>query len=353
MSLNSSELALNLTESPMSSRSSQMLTTGLVSSLLLPMPAIQPSRSSSSLADYLNQVQGTLTFNRGTLVSALNTPLGRLDGTFDLNQLITSANNYVRTTSGTLNLAGGIAAGNLTIASQTFTGSFDFAGFAADYVSSLVKDIKGTQPFERGILNLNLPTQFGPIVGSVDFGTGKLITDLDTPLGKLQTTIDIPDSVTVPFNFNGIKGNVDLGKGNIEIDTLDLVPGPELVVPLSSLSGTFAFDAGSVKIDVPTPLGRLQTSVDLSGLLADTLTDTLTAATGTLTIADGKLGADVTSSLGSFKGTIDVAQLLNTYGPALAQAEGTLTFNGGVLVSTLTTPQGSLAGTFNYGRLLS
>ena len=338
-----------LTTSPLSSG---ILTTALTAPSLGPALTTPSNSSSPSLASYLNQFDGTLTFNSGTLVSDLKTPLGSLQGTFDLKQLFADASTYVSKVSGTLNLDNGIAAGTINLPGQVATGSFNFAEFAGNYLSGLVTDIKGTQPFERGVLKLNIPTQFGAVVGSVDFGTGKLITDLDTPIGKIQTTIDLPDTLAFPFTVSGVSGEVNLGKGQI-IAKVPFV-NTDVVIPISSLSGTFDFDAGKVKINVPIPLvgSSISTTLDLATIIDDAVTSALTSAKGTLSIADSKLGIDLTSSAGPFKGTIDVAQLLKTYEPIVTQAQGTLTFKGGVLTSTVVTPQGSLAGTVNYGKLL-
>ncbi len=335
-----------------SSLSSGALTTDLTSPSLNVALTV-PNSSSTSLAGYLNQIDGTLTFNSGTLTSDLKTPLGNLQGTFDLKQLLSDASTFVSQVSGTLNLDSGIAAGTLTTAGQASAGSFNFADFAGNYLSALVKDIKGPQPFEKGVLKLNIPTQFGAVVGSVDFGTGKLITDLDTPIGKIKTTIALPETLAFPFKVSGIDGEVNLGRGQV-LAKFPFV-GSQIAIPISSLSGSFNFDAGQVKIDVPIPLvgSSISTTVDLAKVIDDAVTDALTTAKGTLTIADSKLGINVTSSLGDFKGTIDVAQLLKTYEPVLTQAKGTLTFKGGVLTSTVTTPQGSLAGTIDYGKLLT
>jgi hypothetical protein len=327
-----------------------ILTTALTAPGLAPALTTPPSSSSPSLTDYLKQIEGTLAFNSGTLVSDLKTPLGNLQGSFDLKQLLSDASAYVSQVSGTLNLEGGIAAGTINLPGQSATGSFNFADVAGSYLNDLVTSINGPQPFENGVLQLNIPTQFGAVVGSVDFGTGKLITDLDTPVGKIQTTIDLPDTLAFSFNVSGVSGEVNLGKGQI-ISRIPVV-GSEIAIPISSLSGNFDFDGGQVEINVPTPLGSISTTVDLATIIDDAVTSALTSATGTLSIADSKLGIDLVSSVGNFKGTIDVAELLKTYEPVLTQAQGTLTFKDGVLTGTLTTPQGNVVGPINYGQLL-
>jgi hypothetical protein len=369
MSINGLDLASNLTQvvavtTPNRSFTTGILTTALTAPSLTPASTTTTRSSSPTLAGYLNQIDGTLTFNNGSLVSNLSTPIGNLRGTFNLKQLFSDATAYIRRVSGVLNLDRGIAAGTLTIANQStptagsaltnvqsFAGRFNFADFAGNYLSDLVKDIKGPQPFDRGVLKLNVPTQFGAIAGTVDFGTGTLITNLDTPIGKIQTSTKLPDTLKVPFNVSGINGEVNFGRGQI-IARVPVI-GSQVAIPLSSLSGNFAFDNGQVRINVPTTLGTINTTVDLAKIVDDAVTNALTTAKGTLTIADSKLGIDLTSSLGAVKGTLDVAQLLKTYEPIVTQARGTLTFKGGVLTSTVTTPQGSLAGTVNYGKLLT
>jgi hypothetical protein len=308
--------------------------------------------ASPSLTSYLNQLDGTLDFNQGKLISNLKTPFGSLQGTSDLKQLVKDATTFLGQSSGTLNLLNGTASGTINLAGKPATGSFNFADFVGNYLSSLIKEVKGPQPFERGVLKLNVPTPFGAIVGTVDFGTGKLITDLDSPIGKLKTTIDLPDTLAFPFTVSGLNGEVNLGKGQVSA-RVPLI-GP-ITVPISSLSGSFDFNAGQVKINVPIPGINIpiNTSVDLAKIVDDAVTSALTTAKGTLTIANSKLGIDLTSSFGALKGTVDVAQLLKTYEPILTQAQGRLTFKSGVLTSTVVAPTANLKGTVNYGKLLT
>lgn len=310
------------------------------------------SQSTSDVINSLDEIQGTLTFNNGLLVSDLATPFGPLQQTYNLTELATSAVNSFNQVSGLLNLSNGTATGNLDLGDEEFTGSFEFAQAIGAFVSSFLKDLKGTVPFANGALQLDLPTPFGAVTGTLGFGSGRLISDLNTPFGPLDFSLDFPPNSSFAFSINGIPANLNLNQGEIQLDLNPFVPGSEANIPLSVLSGNFTFDQGTATANLTTPFGNFSTPFDLAGEAGESVTEFLTGVTGTLGIGNGSLTADLTTSLGTFQGSLNVSEIANSLIPTLPQYNGTLTLSAGTIAANLTTPYGPLVGNFSYGQYL-
>lgn len=311
------------------------------------------SRSTSDVINSLDEIQGTLTFNNGLLISNLATPFGPLQQTFNLTELATSAVNSFNQVSGLLNLSSGTATGNLDLGNQDFTGSFEFAKTVGSFVSSFLKDVKGTVPFANGALQLNLPTPFGAVTGSLGFGSGRLVSDLNTPFGPLDFSVDFPPNSSFNFTIGSIPANLNLNQGEIQLDLNPFVPGSEANIPLNALSGNFTFDQGTVIANFTTPFGTFSTPFDLAGEAGKSVTQFLTGVTGTLGIGNGSLTANLTTSAGSFQGTLNVSEIVNSLIPTLPQYNGTITLSSGTIAANLTTPYGPFVGNFNYGQYLN
>jgi hypothetical protein len=310
------------------------------------------SQSTAAVINSFDEIQGTLTFNNGLLTSDLTTPFGPLQQTFNLTELATSAVNSFNQISGLLNLSNGTATGNLDLGDEEFTGNFEFAQTIGSFVSSFLKDLKGTVPFANGELQLDLPTPFGAVTGTLGFGSGRLVNDLNTPFGPLDFSLDYPPNTSFDFSINGIPASLNLNQGAIQIDLNPAVPGPEASIPLNALSGNFTFDQGIVIANLTTPFGNFSTPFDLAGEAGESITQFLTGVTGTLGIGNGSLTADLTTSQGSFQGSLNVSEIVNSLIPTLPQYNGTLTLSAGTIAANLSTPYGPLIGNFNYGQYL-
>jgi hypothetical protein len=339
------------TDLPTSTSTSSLLVDSLLN-LSLTGSASITSQSTADIINSLDEIQGTLTFNNGLLISDLTTPFGPLQQTFNLTELATSAVNSFNQVSGLLTLSNGTATGNLDLGDQELVGSFEFAQTVGSFVSSFLTDLNGTIPFANGALQLDLPTPFGAVTGTVDFGSGQLVTDLTTPFGPLDLSVDFPPNSSFDFAIGGIPASIDFNQGEIQLDLNTIVPGPEATIPLNTLSGSLTFNQGTTTVNLVTPFGTFNVPFDLAGEAETAVTEFLTGVTGTLGISNGSLTADLTTSLGSFQGSLNVSEIVNGLIPTLPQYNGTLALSSGVITANLTTPYGPLVGNFDYGQYL-
>ena len=123
--------------------------------------------------------------------------------------------------------------------------------------------------------------------------------------------------------------------------------GNEVSIPLNTLAGDLTFDNGQVAIAIPTALGTLGGRFDLVQLVNTQVVPLLDSISGTLSVADGLLTADLITSAGSFTGMFDGGQFLDQVTSVVAGTSGTITIGDGIIVSNLTTPAGDLIGTID------
>jgi hypothetical protein len=339
---------------------SAALTTNLRVDALAALSLVGASSSFGSnaadLVNSLDDVAGTVTLSGGVLATNLTTPLGVLQNSYDIVELGTTALNSVKVIAGALNLSQGVASGviNLGDGQGDRPGTILFAELLSNAAEGLIADLDGTIVFQNGKFLIDLPTDFGAVKGTLDFGSGKLVSDLTTPFGDLDFAIDFPETAKFDLPLgNGLSGVLNLDKGQIEVDLTALLPGPEIVVPLSLLSGTIALSQGKATANIGLPfVGNLSTTLDLAAEVRETVFDFLSGISGSFLIGDGFLTANVNTDLGSFQGSLNVGQYLSDFIATLPDYNGTLTFAGGTIVSNLATPDGRLDGTFNYGQYL-
>lgn len=310
------------------------------------------SQPLTDLIPTLDEVDGTFTIANGFVTANLATPFGPLTGTYDVVSLATEFNTTFQGATGTLNLADGVATGNLAIADETYTGSFEFAQLVGGFVSSFLSDLDGSVAFENGKIAVDVPTPFGAIAGTVDFSSGKLVSDLETPFGPLDFAIDFPESAQYNFTAGGLPLTVNLDTGLITADLVSSLPGPELSLPLSALSGDLSFANGAATLNLATTFGSFSVPFEFAATVGDTLTDFLTAATGTLTVDAGNLGANLVTPLGDFAGVFPAGQLVTDLIATLPDYNGTLTLGDGTITAALTTPYGPVNETYDYGQYL-
>jgi hypothetical protein len=79
----------------------------------------------------------------------------------------------------------------------------------------------------------------------------------------------------------------------------------------------------------------------------------MTGATGSLAVDSGTLTANLVTGLGTFEGSLAVADYARQVIADLPNYSGTLTFAEGAIVVDLTTPTGEIARTIDYAQSLS
>lgn len=187
--------------------------------------------------------------------------------------------------------------------------------------------------------------------GTLNFGSGALVSTFTTPFGDFNYTLDFGDNLQIPFTVvsgsSTIPVVLDLSNGVLGVDLIPATAGNEVSVPLNSLSGDLTFNNGQAAIAIPTALGTLGSTFDLVQLVNTEVVPLLDSISGTLSVADGLLTADLTSSAGSFAGTFDGGQFLEQVTQVVAGTSSTVTIGDGIIVSNLTTPAGNLIGTID------
>lgn len=300
----------------------------------------------------LDEIQGTATLANGVLVSTIATPFGSLAGTVNVTEW---ANNFLVTlnqVNGTLDLAKGIASGSLDLGNEDFVGSFNFAQLISNFVGDWITTLDGTVAFQNGQIAIDLPTSLGNVAGTINFGSGQLVTDITTPFGAIDFAIDFPDNSQYTFPVGGLGATIDLNAGTASIDLLPQVPGGEVVLPLTALSGNVRFANGTAISTLVTPLGSFNFNFNVAEEATEELTKFLTDVTGTLAIANGSLISDITSPAGAFAGTFNLSQLIADFIPQIPQYSAIASFTNGIIVTEGTTPYGNFDVSYNYGQYL-
>jgi hypothetical protein len=303
----------------------------------------------------LDDVQGTLSIANGFVTTDLITPFGPLQATYDVVTLATDLNTEFQAISGTLALSGGFASGNLIVGDDEFTATnFEFANLVSGLVADLLTSLDGTVPFANGTVAIDLPTPIGDIEGTIGFGNGALAVSLSTPLLPLNFAIDFPNDAQFEFTVPqlGTDAILNLATGQIEIDLIPVLSGPEVVFPITALSGSVALADGIANLSVETGFTMVNTQFNLATEVEETLLEFLSTASGTLTIGNGDLGANLESNLGSFTGVLPASQLFSDLIATLPLYQGTIALAGGVATVDLTTSNGVLQGSLNYGQYL-
>lgn len=323
---------------------------GSSSSSLIPVGDLETSLV--NVINSLDEIQGTVTLADGVLVSTVVAPFGSLAGTVNVTEL---ANDFLATLSqvnGTLNLANGIASGNLDLGNEDFVGNFNFAQLVSSFVGDWITTLDGTVAFQNGQIAIDLPTSLGNVAGTIDFGSGQLITDLTTPFGDIDFAIDFPENAQYTFPVGASEATIDLNLGTVAIDVFTQVPGAEVVVPLTALSGNVTFLDGTAIAALTPPLGSFNFNFDVATEVTEGLIEFLTSVSGTLAIADGSLISDLTSPAGAFAGTFNLSQLIADFIPQIPQYSINASFADGIVVAIGTSPYGDFNVNYNYGQYL-
>ena len=324
--------------------------------IVLPLAALALVGASSQpitdLIPTLDEIDGTIAITNGFVTPNLTTPFGPLTGTYDLVTLTTDLNTTFQAATGTLNLLNGVATGDLAIAGETYAGSFEFAQLVGGFVNTFLKDLDGSVAFDDGKIVVDIPTPLGAIAGTLDFGSGQLVSDLETPFGPLDFAIDFPETAQYDLTVGNLPLTVNFDTGLVTADLVPSVPGPELSLPLSALSGDLAFADGAATLNLETAFGTFDIPFEFADTLGDTLTTFLTGVTGTLSVETGTLNADLVSPLGNFAGSLPAGQFFTDFIATLPTYDGTLTFADGTITANLTTPYGPVNETYDYGQYL-
>ena len=305
-------------------------------------------RSAESFPDIFNnlkQVQGDLSFNSGAVTSNITSPFGLLEGTFNLKDLGNNLATSLQQLDGSLNLINGVVSSNLTTSSLSQS-PFDLAGFVGNLMGSYLQQIQGTIPIQNGQLNINSPTPLGNINGIMNLGDSKLLTDLNTPFGKINNLSYFAANTKLPFSVNNLAGIIDFSTGQLSIDTLPNEVGGDVAIPISSLSGTMNFSNGVANMNIPTSFGDVSTNFNFSQLAANYVTESL-RGNGVVNFSGGLMNMDVTGPLGLIQSSINISQLAKDSVTSLQQAQGIVNFNNGVLSSNLNTSVGPLIGSID------
>jgi len=302
----------------------------------------------------VQQTNGTLIFDNGSLTSNVTSPLGDVIGTYNLVDLLGQLSVEFQELDGTLTVENGTIAGDLSTGDQLLTGSLQFSQLVGSALTDVVTNLSGTVPFANGAFEVEIPTALGTVSGTIGFGSGALVTDLTTPFGPVNFSVDFGDNAQIPFSINNAGNNIaavlDLSNGFISFDLLPTSTGGEIQVPLTWLEGSITFANGQAAIALPTVFGDVNTTIDLVGLVETEVVPFLNSIAGTLTVNDGLLTADLTTPEGPFVGTIDGVALLAELSEIAAGTSGTIIIGDGLIVSDLTTPIGDLVGTIDLSQ---
>jgi hypothetical protein len=301
------------------------------------------SSSSNSLPEFftnLKNIQGDLSFNNGSVTSNITSPFGLLEGTFNVGELGNYVTDSLQQLNGNLNLIDGILVNNQT----TSANSFDLANFTGNLVGSYFREIQGTFPLENGVLDIT----YDNINGTLNLGNGKMVTNLNTRFGQINSTFDFPDDSQIPFTTNNSSGILDFATGQFVIDLIPNESGDEISIPIDDLSGNLDLLDGIGNI-IPIPFGDIAANFDFAQLMDDSITQSL-QETGTVSFNNGVMNINIPQSTGTMGSSFDISQLGN-YVNYLQQAEGVVNFANGVLTSNVNTPFGQLIGSIDLNTL--
>lgn len=290
-------------------------------------------------ADLVDLV-GTVTATNGVFTTDLTWTGGALQTEFDAVAALTSYAEIAAITAGTAVLSDGFLTANVTAGDGSLVvETFDLASWLGTQVSSLVNSLDTTFAFNDGSFNVDLPTPFGPITGTVGFGNGALTVDALTPFGTISAAAPFGEDAIVPIpvnvGVNTLDLVLDLQQGNISAPSLF-----GLSIPLSALDGVVTLQDGNALLTVETPLGNVSTGVEFGPIASEAIVDLVQDLEGTATIANGQLAADLISDFGTFSTTLDLVALAQQGASFFESVNGTAAFGGGQATVDVTSAAG-------------
>ena len=107
----------------------------------VPAASFNLNQAVDDLTAALQQADGTLTFDSGTLTSALTSPLGDLVGTYNLVDLLTQATAEFQDLNGTVTLENGTLVGDLSTGDDLLTGSLQFTSVIGDALTDALTNL--------------------------------------------------------------------------------------------------------------------------------------------------------------------------------------------------------------------
>ena len=290
----------------------------------------------------LDDISGTLTFNDGIISADFTTPDGTFQGIFDGVAFLTDFAQLAADTNGTLLLSGGLLTADLTIGDESFVDTFNVAEFASDWVSSFLFELETTATFANGVVDLDVQTPVGPIAGSLGFAGGELNLDLKaTPFGPLMGAVDFKEDAQISLH-DGDAVVLDLNSGELLIELFPFVP--VIAIPLENLSGNITIDDGVATVSVDTVLGEFEGSFEFGALASELAAEYVTDLVGEAVIEDGVLIGNLGTPYGLFETSLDVPDLANQAAEFLSEVSGTVTLGEGSVNADLTTPLGPVIG---------
>lgn len=274
----------------------------------------------------LEIVSGVVT---GTLLPAVGEAIPiELDGP----GILTEAGEILGDAIGSLSLIDGIVNADLTIDDTLYEViDFDLANFAADGLGFLLSSAEAELPIANGEIQIETETLLGPIDGTINFAGGTLDIDLVTPLGDLDIsnpfTVEDVFEFAVPTNFGDLDATVDFFNSSFVIPVFDM----EIEVPLESFTGALELSEGTATLVVDTPVGPVETDIDLDDLVGDAVVDYLTGVSVEATLADGLVDLLADSGTETFGGGLNLGALTELAIATLSDTNGTLNLDSGLL----------------------
>lgn len=289
--------------------------------------------------DFLDSIDGEVAIADGIFDLIIPSASGDdLGIEFDVLSFLSTLNNLIENTSGSLTLIDGIVDASLEINEDIYPlEGFDLASFAADGVDFLISAVDLTVPIEAGAFPIDFETGFGPVSGTVDIAGGDLDVVLDTPVGTLDFVLDFgPEAqyeFALPTFLNDIDININLNSGNIEVPLfLDTV----IELPLSSLSGEITLSGGIAEIEIDGLLEPVSVTVDVAELVNELVTDTLTGVSVDATLTEGEFDLIASSGTETFATAFDVVEVNAQAFGLLSQIEGSIALEEGIVTGSAT-----------------
>jgi hypothetical protein len=248
----------------------------------------------------------------------------------NLKELATQLSASLQHLSGSLFFDQGMVVGHLVTPLGTLQGTVDFAQRAGDFIGDFLNQLAGTLDFSNGQIAIDLPGVFG----TIEFGSGALVTNLMTPVGDIDLAIPFRETDKIQFTVRGYPAVLDFSTGSAMVDLMPNMLGGEITLALKELSGTISFCEGQAAIEIPSIFGTLSTVVDISQLADDLVTDALKGS-GTVTFDAGIATIEVTGPLGTIRQTVDFPAIAQCLLPILYPAQGIPDPTHGVIVNSL------------------
>jgi hypothetical protein len=148
------------------------------------------------------------------------------------------------------------------------------AQIVSSEVKQVVNQFSGRVPFADGKLKLDIATGFGNIQGTIEFGNGALVSNLNTPLGAYFSSIDFKPQDQIKFQTGQTTGILNFNDGLVIVDLQPQVTGDEIAFPINVLTGAIEFKHGQAIVNTDG-FGTVA-KFDLSALAQRAVTDVLT-----------------------------------------------------------------------------